>query len=253
MSLLKEQIDFQLSLILCEASSGFDIRVFKSLETQQEQLSYAASFLKKLGAGSSRTVFYLSNRYVLKIARHDKKGPAQNKAEVDIYTSPKLKPVVAKIYDFDGKRYNWLISEVVRELAAYDEFKELAGFSFDILCMYINSDKPIDVFIEEKTEYYNKEIARAKNNIENNGGYRNSENKWNINYIRDLTENIQELKGLTKNSALLIGTSEMMQSTGLLAGDVELIEHWGKTADGRVVLMDYGYTEEVYNSTYRRH
>lgn len=34
-------------------------------------------------------------------------------------------------------------------------------------------------------------------------------------------------------------------SNRLKLGDLTVIDHWGKTPDGRVVILDYGFTEEV--------
>lgn len=49
---------------------------------------------------------------------------------------------------------------------------------------------------------------------------------------------------LTKSTAHLIKTTKLMP------GDLMDVEHWGKTADGRVVLYDYGFTTEVYDTFY---
>lgn len=42
------------------------------------------------------------------------------------------------------------------------------------------------------------------------------------------------------NSALSLGTKNK-----LMSGDLAVLGHWGKTADGRLVILDYGYTREV--------
>ena len=40
--------------------------------------------------------------------------------------------------------------------------------------------------------------------------------------------------------------------SNLVTADLTLIDHWGKTPDQRVVLLDYGYTEDVYAAHYKR-
>ena len=40
------------------------------------------------------------------------------------------------------------------------------------------------------------------------------------------------------------------QENHLLRGDLEELDHWGKTPDGRCVLLDYGFTHEVWESHY---
>lgn len=37
----------------------------------------------------------------------------------------------------------------------------------------------------------------------------------------------------------------------LVRADLTSIEHWGKTPDGRCVLLDYGYTQDVYQKHYK--
>lgn len=61
---------------------------------------YASLNLEELGKGSSRIVYLLSAKKVLKIALNVK-GIAQNEAEIDIYTNPKTKAIIAKIFDYD--------------------------------------------------------------------------------------------------------------------------------------------------------
>jgi hypothetical protein len=42
----------------------------------------------------------------------------------------------------------------------------------------------------------------------------------------------------------------MTKQGNLLPADIDSINHWGKTPDGRCVLLDYGYTEDVHKSHY---
>ena len=94
---LREAIDYHVSIALSEAKTGFDMRRFKSFEHQEDRVKYANDKLKLLGEGSSRIVFLLSNRYVLKLAYSydgDAKGRAQNEQEVDVATNPRIKPIV---------------------------------------------------------------------------------------------------------------------------------------------------------------
>lgn len=54
----------------------------------------------------------LRSKRVLKIALN-KQGIAQNEAEINIFTNPITKPIVAKVYDYDPN-FLWIISELVR-------------------------------------------------------------------------------------------------------------------------------------------
>ena len=37
---------------------------------------------------------------------------------------------------------------------------------------------------------------------------------------------------------------------GLLEGDLAVLEHWGMTADGRIVCLDYGLTQDIYKQMF---
>lgn len=43
-----------------------------------------------------------------------------------------------------------------------------------------------------------------------------------------------------------------MEANDLLFGDVANMDHWGKTPDGKVVLLDYGFTNEVWKKHYKQ-
>ena len=38
----------------------------------------------------------------------------------------------------------------------------------------------------------------------------------------------------------------------LKLGDLTVLDHWGKTPDGRVVILDYGFTEDVAEKHYSK-
>lgn len=43
---------------------------------------------------------------------------------------------------------------------------------------------------------------------------------------------------------------QVIKSGELELSDLRVEDHWGKTADGRIVLLDYGYTNDVKNQHY---
>jgi hypothetical protein len=188
---IKEQVDYQLGLVLCEAKTGFDMDLFKRLDTEVEMEDYASKHLTKLGRGSGRVVFALNDKQVLKISTHNIFGREQNENEVGVYTYPNTKPIVTKIYDFDSE-YKWLVSEFVRVLKSEDEFKDLIGMSPKDLAYFLkNTDKAYSVYPELK----NNSILKA---------------------IVELVD---------------IGVWEL---------ELTRYEHWGKTSNGRLVVLDYG-------------
>lgn len=45
--------------------------------------------------------------------------------------------------------------------------------------------------------------------------------------------------------------AKIMKKANLLYGDIISFEHWGKTPDGRAVLLDYGFNQEVWEKHYK--
>lgn len=126
-----------------DISHKFDIRFFKTLHVNRQIVIYALKRLEKIGEGSSRIAFVLGQNKVLKVAKSNA-GRAQNKVELDVYTNPKSRPIVAKITDYDPG-FNWLISETAREANAldFDEILNLDegdGDSFVHSLEYLDAD-----------------------------------------------------------------------------------------------------------------
>lgn len=203
--LLREYVEVMVEKIRTQKNSNirfgpkFDLKQFKSLEHVKHLNLYAETYLEKIGRGSSRAAYVFSSRYVLKIAVNNK-GIAQNEAEVDAYTNPQSKPVIAKIYDFDPD-YKWLMSELVRPLDNETEFEKFTGIDFE-------------VFMGQVYDLINKEINPEK------------------------------------CSKLAAATTHTMLHNNILTYDIDRFDHWGATPDGRVVILDYGYTEGVFKSHY---
>ena len=55
----------------------------------------------------------------------------------------------------------------------------------------------------------------------------------------------EEIDGLEHFSDFHKAVLQMMNHESVLLADMRELEHWGKTSDGRVVLLDYGYTKET--------
>lgn len=179
----------------------FDLKHFKTLESAIIMLNYAERYLKEMGRGSSRAAFVLTNRYVLKVALNAK-GVAQNQTEVDVFTNPRTKPIIARIVDADNKN-RWLISELVRPLKNEDEFKRLTGVSLE------------DVRKAMSSSYRGLPVPEGLNDNP---------------FIKAITTTMSEAR--------------------LLPGDLAKVDSWGQSPDGRAVLLDYGFTGEVWDRHY---
>lgn len=182
-----------------EFGDKFSLEKFKKIRDQYQMRRYAHAFLQSLGEGSSRVAFVLSGKYALKIAKSTK-GTAQNEAELEIFTNPKTKNVLAKIYAYDHEMTDWLISDLVSPFDDEHQFESATGTSFSEFCA---------------------ELRAAH-----------------------LGEERSDMSPLVK------GVNITAEQNGMSLGDICKIDSWGKTPDGRCVLLDYGLTHEVWESHY---
>lgn len=201
-----------------DRSKRFDLAEFKALPSTEEMHRYAHFRLEALGRGSSRAVYALTGSKVLKIAAPLKghgtsdAGVAQNTAEADVYTDPKTKPVCAAVYDADPE-YRWLISEMVRPLSGDDEFAEATGMDIDTFAL-ASSLLASDMSVGE------------------------------------VVEELRELGQAVRDTAMLEILANLMDR-GLDEGDLVVPGHWGKSASGKTVLLDYGFTTGVFEEFYK--
>lgn len=210
-------------------SDTFDLAVFKGLKSHTGRLKYVRDNLAPLApmdAGSSRAVFLLSSRKVLKIALLNikkpeafKRGVAQNKAEVE--NASLIPNLVTKVFD-QAPDYTWIVSELVKPLTNDSQFPSLVGFHFGTLMMFFH-DAYKDRFNVDQFQ------ARFKG-------------------TKSVFDDIQRMREWPAFKDVL--TTLKNPEKGLHPGDFSVLDHWGKTADGRVVLLDSGATYEVLSAHY---
>ena len=229
---LQETIDYCLSSVLLEIRGSFKWDEFKKLGSLEEKFNYASKNLQKLGQGSSRAAFLLSSRYVLKVAvpGSGRKGIGQNKSELEVYTNPASKNVVSKIYDADDRGW-WLVSELVRPISSQDEFEKLTGVDWFMFKTLMNDPKRADEILED-------EISERKAGIET---WKRRGNDRKVRVQEKVLASVYKLK----NSPLLRGALSLINDASIMPGDLKEIDHWGKTTDGRVILLDYGFTKDL--------
>lgn len=185
----------------------FKLEEFKRLKSLKEMQVYANSKLQILGEGSARSVYRLGGTKVLKVAKDEKGGIAQNHSELDIFTNPKTSAITTKIFDSDSS-FRWIISEVVKPFSknqADSDFQSATGIPWDDFSEILS---------------YTKQIPES----------------WSLE---------------PDQYALINGALSVINTGNLAAPDVAVKDHWGLTADGRVVLLDYGFTltQAMQNST----
>jgi len=215
--------------VLQELLRGFNLNYFKKLPTNTAKMNYAKGILPHMGEGSARTVYAASGDKVLKIAMNQK-GIAQNKAEVDVFLEMDragFGNAVAKAIDYDPK-YHWVLSEAVQPFdrgpPAEKAFEKGTGIPFSFFGFLLRNIRETPV----------KDIESISKN------YRLS---WD--------ERIK-LEDIAKNPPLILRALEYaMNHLNLVISDLTHVSHYGKTADGRVVLLDYGFTHDVEMWHYR--
>lgn len=103
---------------------NFSFEEFNNIRSYNGKLKYANQRLKKLSSGSSRVVYQVDDEKVLKIAKN-KKGLAQNETEAD--WSKEAYDVTAKVFE-NSSEYFWVEMELAKKLTP-TRFKQLTGLS----------------------------------------------------------------------------------------------------------------------------
>jgi hypothetical protein len=119
-------------------SKNFEVRTFLSLNDPIEVFNYADFNLEPIDEfGTSRGVFILNSKYVLKIALPEnlKAGIAQNQKEVEY--SAKFPDITAKITSYHPSFY-WIKTELVRPVLNQEELLSVLNLSSpkDIGCLF---------------------------------------------------------------------------------------------------------------------
>lgn len=263
---LKEQIDFLVSQVLLEIRSNFKWNEFKAIKSPGERLQYLdKTKTTKLGEGSSRIAYLLSNRYVLKLAlpEAEGRGKAQNKEEVNVGTNPVTAEVVASVYDF-APDYSWIVSEVVREVTNEKEIEEQTGIPFYPMIRYLkevfdtNTKDPygrLEKF-EQSIERSRKIITKFEELLQDLPSEEEKYRKFHENDLRFEKEQLEtkikdfELYKAFDNSPFVQGLASLILNQDAMAADMGKVSHWGKTASGKIVLLDYGYSRDIARKHY---
>lgn len=199
----------------------FSMDTLKSLSSYAKRLAYVKSMIPQLASGSSRVVFKVDDEKVLKVAKNQK-GIAQNESELD--WGKRSYNIVAKIFDFDDD-YRFLEMEFAKK-ATPNQFKALVGYSL----------KEIEDYLYNRGyDYDPRKYGRyaSKKTIDPQVEEAMHEDEW-----------VQELVDLCINYGYQ------------MPGDFGRISSYGIVNRGtygdEIVLTDYGLSEDVYDTHYRR-
>jgi predicted NBD/HSP70 family sugar kinase len=210
--------------ISSDVRATYDQRTFESIAGNEEKLEYLKKTAKYIDSGSSRIVFAISPKKVIKLIggtdRDDRRtrsyyqpvGRAQNKAEYNAYerASSEVKTLLPKIYKV-GNSFEWMLAELVRPLNSPDELRKLLKLDEKQFSSFMTA-----LSFGGKTDHYQSFLSEL-----------NSNQRAYFDILADLIE-----------------------SFDLQAEDLTTVENWGKSADGRLVILDTGATKEVMKRFY---
>jgi len=231
--------------ILEEVRGGFNWHRFKRLGSLEQMHRYAKYHLKVLGEGSARKVYLLSSGKVLKIAADpattyhlpSPRGLAQNRAEVDLFTDPKTGPIVAKVLDAHDDFY-WIVMELAKEITDEEELIEAVGVSVQLLddiTTEMNVEDGVSVWLDRQINF---------------GGFDPDDSELTDEELIDAAlishygfTDPEEAESTLEKNPFLLGVEALINQG--VAGDLNVLEHYGITSEGRVVVFDYGFTDAV--------
>lgn len=196
--------------------------------------------LQKLGQGSSRVVYVLSSRHALKVAHHYEAGAAQNKVESDFSDLNEADVLFARVH-LEHPKHLWVVTDLVKEATDAD-FQKRFGLSGEEFVAVL--DRALNMPYEEEVEDHD-----ADHDIP-------YQRRMNKNQKKQVILDVSKAAGFDGSGIHfdrmieILDALSIMYLKGLSPGDTERTKHWGKTPDGRIVLLDYGLTDKVWSDHY---
>lgn len=217
---LREYVDFLVEAALDEKlRGGFDLSQFKRLNAEpRSQKEYADEHLQQLACGSSRCSYILSGGKILKLLAHpanlDTNDTSQNRGEMKSFQ--KFGPdYVPRVYDYSPTN-TWLIVEPTRTFTSNSDMYNRTGV--DRLALIA----------------FGQNIQRVPQGL-------GTPEAWNhVMQGKKLYHQYwQTLKPLGKQ---LVEKLKHLMDNGVV--DIARADHWGWTADGRLVCVDTGIDDD---------
>lgn len=208
---------------------------------------YAIKNYTKLGEGEGRIVFDLGDGKVVKIAK-DRSGISQNKNEsltYDVLVSNGEEEILPEIFWTDFK-YRFLIVEMVKQISE-SEFGAKAGISwseyeYDLETLY--KAYKAHIFDPNEDDSYNVTDLESGNRFSSRYQYEEWRTNEDGSLITDEDDDIRTVTPFEKKMINVISQGD------LLLGDLLSLDHYGLTADGRLVLLDSGFTFQTRLANY---
>lgn len=218
----------------------FNMAEFKQITDIKLQRHYLNNHAMFIGAGSSRIAYGISPKWVIKLAGGLKfkmvvsnlgmveAGAAQNQAEVENYAraSDAAKKLLPQTLAISSNNYNCILSELIRPVSGFEEMRQLAFGDHQIVGMdgVIQSMGELLLIIamvyDQEDEYMQEQLEAIQAISEPVVGE----------FIESVLSCVEELD---------LGINDLQRAV-----------QWGKSADGRLVLLDFGGTEDVLDEYY---
>lgn len=196
---------------------SFNMEEFKNIQSFNKRIEYCEKNLQKIGSGSARIVYKIDDEKVLKLAKNSK-GISQNEVEISHGSDYFLKDlnIVAEVFESDENDL-WLEMQLAQKCNA-GKFKQITGINFQEYSDYIDY-------------YYDNVLGKSR--------YKKK--------IDDSLINIGEGNDFTNVMCEFIGNYDIP------VGDLKRISSYGIVKENNreiVVLVDFGLTDDVYNTHY---
>ena len=196
----------------------FSMREFNKIPSYAARKRYANQKLKRIGAGSSRTVFQIDNLKVLKVA-HNPKGLAQNEVENDGYFGQM--DITAEVFDYDDTHDmpHWIEMELAIPLSRNKKkLENLLNITLAELHSFLEANDP------KTKRWQSPKVSISQKRMDE---------LWEHEYASQLVD--------------LVGNIDME------VGDLVRPSSWGvvkRNGKEEPVLIDFGFTNNVKANYY---
>jgi len=200
--------------------TNFNMDEFYDLKSFNQRIQFCEKYLQRISSGSARIVYKIDEQKVLKLAKNQK-GIAQNETEIYWGNSSDFEDILAKTFNHHSDDL-WVEMEYAKKITP-TKFKQLTNFYIGDVYDYLSNFQSI----------------------------RNGKKPY-FNFDNDFDP---ELKKELDNSKFLDLIKSFMENSRVRAGDMGRVSTYGivnRNGKELVVIVDYGLTEDVFDTHYAR-